>query len=169
VFAPEAALPELDRRTGGRARVWAAQGWLTLTEGNVIDYEAIKVALREDAERYEITEIGYDRWGATQLSTQLTEEGFPLIQTGQGFATMSAPTKELLRLVAAGWYRHGGSPLIRWQAGNLVTRVDPAGNLKPDKARSPDKIDSIVAAVMALDRALRHVPAQEEDYAAAGW
>ena len=169
VFAPEAALAELDRRTGGRARVWAAQGWLTLTEGNVIDYEAIKVALRADAEVYDIIEIGYDRWGATQLSTQLTEEGFPLIQTGQGFATMSAPTKELLRLVAAGWYRHGGSPLIRWQAGNLVTRVDPAGNLKPDKARSPDKIDSIVASIMALDRALRHVPAQEEDYAAAGW
>ena len=168
-FAPEAALEALDRRTGGRARVWAAQGWLTLTPGNVIDYDAIKAALLADAERYEILEVGFDRWGATQLASQLLDEGVPLIQVGQGFATMSAPTKELLRLVAAGWYRHGGSPLIRWQAGNLVTRQDPAGNLKPDKARSADKIDSIVAAVMALDRAIRHVAAPSDDYMAAGW
>jgi phage terminase large subunit-like protein len=168
-FAPAAALAALDRRTGGRASTWAAQGWLTLTEGNVIDYEAIKAALLADAERFQILEVGFDRWGATQLATQLLEEGVPLIQTGQGFASMSAPTKELLRLIAAGWYHHGGSPLIRWQAGNLVTRMDPAGNLKPDKAKSAEKIDSIVAGVMALDRAIRHLAAPAEDYAAAGW
>lgn len=83
---------------------------------------------------------------------------------------MAAPTRELLRLVAAGTYRHGANPLVRWQAGNLIVKQDPAGNLKPDKARSADKIDSVVAAVMALDRALRHATApQEEDYAAAGF
>jgi phage terminase large subunit-like protein len=169
VFAPAAALGDLDRRTGGRASVWAAAGWLTVTEGNVIDYEAIRVALRADAEAYDIAAIGYDRWGATQLSTQLLDEGFPVIQVGQGFASMSAPTKELLRLVAAGTYRHGGNPVVTWQAGNLITRTDAAGNLKPDKARSAEKIDSIVAGVMALDRATRASAAQAEDYAAAGW
>lgn len=133
----------------------------------MIDYDAITVALRADAELYDLREIAFDRWGATQLSTDLIDEGFPLIQTGQGFASMSGPTKELLRLVASGKYRHGGSPVARWQAANLVTRADPAGNVKPDKARSTDKIDSIVAAIMALDRAIRH--AGEEDHAAAGF
>jgi phage terminase large subunit-like protein len=167
VFCPASALAQLDRRTGGRASVWAADGLLTVTEGNVIDYEAIKEALRADAEVYDLREIGYDRWGATQLSTELAEEGFPLIQTGQGFASMSGPTKEFLRLVASGAYRHGGNPVARWQAGNLATRTDPAGNIKPDKARSADKIDSMVAAVMALDRAIRHATA--DDYIAAGF
>lgn len=168
VFAPESALRDLDRRTGGRASVWAARGLLTTTEGNVIDYEAIKVALREDAERYDLREIAYDRWGATQLSSELLDEGFPLVQVGQGFASMSGPTKEFLRLVAAGRYWHGGNPVVRWQAGNMVTSTDPAGNVKPNKAKSPEKIDSIVAAVMALDRALRRAPAVA-DYLAAGW
>jgi len=81
---------------------------------------------------------------------------------------MSGPTKELLRLVAAGLYWHGGNPVARWQAGNLITRTDPSGNIKPDKAKSTDKIDSIVAAIMALDRAIRHAPARPQ-YAAAGF
>ena len=168
VFTPASALAALDRRTGGKASVWAADGLLTVTEGNVIDYDAIKVALREDAETYDLREVAFDRWGATQLSTELLEEGFPLIQTGQGFASMSGPTKELLRLVASGNYRHGDNPVARWQAANLIVRTDPSGNLKPDKAKSTDKIDSIVASIMALDRALRHGAAQT-DYAAAGF
>jgi phage terminase large subunit-like protein len=170
VFAPAARVPELDRRTGGKASAWAAAGLLTATEGDVIDYAAITQALREDAEIWEIAEIAFDRWGATQLSLDLIDEGFPLIQTGQGFAAMSGPTKEFLRLIAAGNYRHGGNPVVRWQADNLITRTDPAGNVKPDKAKSADKIDSMVAAIMALDRAIRHTqPERREDYAAAGF
>jgi phage terminase large subunit-like protein len=168
VFTPQAQLKALDRRTGGKASAWAEAGLLTVTEGDVIDYDAIKEALREDAEVYDLREIAFDRWGATQLSTDLLDEGFPLIQTGQGFASMSGPTKEFLRLVASGLYRHGGNPVVRWQAANLVTRSDPAGNQKPDKARSSDKIDSMVAGIMALDRAIRHAGAQQ-DYAAAGF
>jgi len=169
VYAPQEALRQLDRRTGGAASAWAADGLLTLTEGNVIDYEQIKADLREDAEAYDLREVAFDRWGATQLSTELLDEGFPLIQMGQGYASMSGPTKELLRLIAAGLYRHGGNPVIRWQAGNLITRTDPAGNIKPDKQRSADKIDSLVASIMALDRALRHAAPTEDDYAAAGF
>jgi phage terminase large subunit-like protein len=167
VFAPESAVKGLDRRTGGAFSVWAAAGLVTVTDGDVIDYEAIKAALRADAEAFDLREIAFDRWGATQLSSELLDEGFPLLQLGQGFASMSGPTKELLRLVAAGLYRHGGNPVARWQAANLVTRTDPAGNIKPDKQRSRDKIDSMVAGIMALDRALRH--AGPGDYAAAGF
>lgn len=167
VFTPASCLAALDRRTGGQATVWAENGLITVTDGDVIDYEAVKQALRDDAERFQLLEVAYDRWGATQLSTELLDEGFPLIQQGQGFASMSGPTKELLRLVASRQYRHGGNPVARWQAGNLVTRSDPAGNLKPDKARSRDKVDSIVAAIMALDRAIRH--AAQDDFLAAGF
>ena len=81
---------DLDRRTGGKITVWEEAGLLTVTEGNVIDYEAIKVAMRADAEVYQIEEIAFDRWGATQLSSELIEEGFPLVQVGQGYATMAA-------------------------------------------------------------------------------
>jgi phage terminase large subunit-like protein len=166
-FAPASALRELSRRTGGAADVWVAQGYLTLTEGNVIDYGAITAALNADRELYDIAEVAFDRWGATQLSSQLLDDGWPLIATGQGYATMAAPTAELLRAIRGGLYRHGGNPVARWQAGNAVTRADPAGNLKIDKARSAEKVDGIVAAVMALDRALRQ--RGTEDYAAAGF
>lgn len=168
-FCPTNAVEQLDRRTGGRASVWAAEGLLSVTDGNVIDYSSIRLALDEDRDRYRITEVGFDRWGATQLASELLDEGYPLIQVGQGFAAMSPPTVELLRLIAGGLYHHGGNPLVRWQATNLVTRSDPAGNLKPDKARSVEKIDGIVAGIMALDRACRHVVPDAKRFAAAGF
>ena len=167
-FAPASALREISRRTGGAADVWVASGALTLTEGNVIDYGAIVAAMNADRERFDIREVGFDRWGATMLAAALLDDGWPLIQVGQGFATMAAPTAELLRLIKAGRFRHGGNPVARWEAGNAVTRTDPAGNLKLDKARSADKIDGLVAAAMALDRALRW-EAPAEEYATAGW
>jgi phage terminase large subunit-like protein len=169
VFTPEARLADLDRRTGGKASAWAESGELTVTDGDVIDYGAIVAAMTADRALYDIREVAFDRWGATQLSTSLLDDGWPLVQMGQGFATMSGPTKELLRLIAARTYRHRHNPVVRWQADNLVTRTDPAGNIKPDKSRSADKIDSLVAAIMALDRAIRHAAAQQNDYVAAGF
>lgn len=168
-FAPASALRDLSRRTGGAADVWVAQGWLTLTEGDVIDYAAITGALARDRERWDIAEVAFDRWGATQLSGDLIDAGWPLVQMGQGYASMAAPTAELLRLIKAGAYRHGGNPVARWEAGNAVTRADPAGNLKLDKARSADKIDGLVAGVMALDRSLRPSAPAQPDYLAAGF
>jgi phage terminase large subunit-like protein len=173
-FAPASALRELSRRTGGAADVWVAQGFLTLTEGNVIDYAAITTSMEADRETFDIREVAFDRWGATAVATDLIDRGFPLIQMGQGFASMAAPTAELLRMVKAGAYHHGANPLTRWEAGNAVARQDPAGNIKLDKAKSDGgrgyKIDGMVAGVMALDRALRagaEVPA--DDYQAAGF
>jgi phage terminase large subunit-like protein len=168
-FAPASALRDLSRRTGGAADSWVAAGWLTLTPGDVIDYDAITLALADDRERYDIREVAFDRWGATQLASQLLDEGWPLVQVGQGYATMAAPTAELLRLIRAARYYHHGNPVARWEATNAVTRQDPAGNVKLDKQRSADKIDGLVAGVMALDRALRHEDAPAEDYEAAGF
>jgi phage terminase large subunit-like protein len=169
LFCPEAALPGFDRSTAGQASVWARQGRLEVTEGNVIDYGAIKARIYVDAEQFSVVDVAYDRWGATQLVQELTDEGLEMVGMGQGFASMSAPTKELLRLIAAGRYHHGGNPAVRWQAEHVVTRQDPAGNLKVDKAKSVEKVDGIVAAVMALDRAMRHTGDQRRPYAAASF
>ena len=83
---------------------------------------------------------------------------------GQGFASMSPPTKDLERLVLEGRYRHGGNPVMRWMVDNVVVRSDPAGNLKPDKQRSVEKIDGVVAAIMALDTATRAQPVRRSAY-----
>jgi phage terminase large subunit-like protein len=169
-FAPEALLSSLDRRTGAQATVWAALGALEVTEGDVIDYGAIIEALELDRERVDIAEVAFDPWGASQLSQTLSDRGWPLIQFRQGFASLAAPTAEFLRLIASSKFHHGGNPVARWEAANLITRSDPAGNLKPDKSKSMDKIDGIVAAIMALDRAIRHKTSEPEpDYAAAGF
>lgn len=134
---------------------WVRAGLITATEGNVIDYKAILVALDELAQTYDIKELAYDRWGATKLIQDLVEAGMEVIPFGQGFASMSPPTKELLNLVLAGRLRHGGHPVLRWMADNAVVRQDPAGNIKPDKSKSSERIDGIVAAIMGLDRATR--------------
>ena len=169
-FAPESLLSALDRRTGAQGSVWAALGALELTEGDVIDYGAIIEALELDRTKVEIAEIAFDPWGATQLSQTLTDRGWPLISFRQGFASLAAPTSEFLRLIASGSFHHGGNPVARWEAANLITRSDPAGNLKPDKAKSMDKIDGIVAAIMALDRAIRHQTVEPEpEYVAMGF
>ena len=79
-----------------------------------------------------------------------------MVGFGQGFASMSAPTKELMRLVLDGKLAHGGHPVLRWMADNMVVSTDAAGNVKPNKEKSREKIDGMVAGIMALDRATRH-------------
>lgn len=136
--------------------VWIREGFVTATDGNVIHYAAIRRKIEALAKEYDIREVAYDRWGAVQLSQELGDAGLTVIPFGQGFASMSPPTKELLNLVTGKNLRHGGNPVLRWMADNLVVKQDPAGNLKPDKAKSTEKIDGIVAMIMALDRAIRH-------------
>ena len=137
-------------------RTWAKKGLITLTEGNVIDYKYIQHTLEQLREKYDIAEIAFDRWGATKLSQDLTDAGFLMVPFGQGFGSMSAPTKELMNLVLSKKIRHGGNPVLRWNCDNLVVRTDPAGNIKPDKEKSTQKIDGMVALIMAIDRASRH-------------
>lgn len=149
---------------GVRYDVWIQQGLITATEGNVIDYGAIALKLDELARRFDIKEVAYDRWGATELIQKLQDGGLDVIPFGQGFASMSPATKAFEALLISGRVRHGGHPVLRWMAGNVVVRQDPAGNLKPDKAKSKNKIDGIVAMIMALDRATRKDDQDDEVY-----
>jgi phage terminase large subunit-like protein len=134
--------------------VWSRQGLFTLTEGNVIDYDAIRSRVNELGKTYDIREIVFDRWNAQQLVTQLTGDGFEMVELGQGFASLSAPTKRLLELVLSGELAHGGNPVLRWMASNVMVATDPAGNIKPDKSKCIEKIDGIAALIDALARAI---------------
>jgi phage terminase large subunit-like protein len=134
---------------------WARDGWIETTPGDVIDYKFIRQRINELQNETPIEEIAFDRWGATGLSTDLQEDGFLMVQFGQGFASMSAPTKELLRLLMQKRIAHGGHPVLRWMADNVMTVVDAAKNIKPDREKSIEKIDGIIALIMALDRAMK--------------
>lgn len=152
-WTPEANIRRLDERTAGLATAWVKQGFLQTTPGDVVDYDFIRAAINTDRERFDVRQIAYDPWNATQLVNQLVADGAEMVQMRQGYISMSPPTKELLRLLREGKFRHGGNPVARWCVDNLTVAMDPAGNVKPDKSRSSDKIDGVVAAVQALDRA----------------
>lgn len=149
-WLPADRMVDLNRRTAGEAEVWVREGRLTLTPGNVIDNSFIVEAILSDAARYDVTTIGFDQWGATDVVRRLGEEGLTCVPVRQGFGSLSAPTKEILRLVLSKRYVHGGNPVMRWMVDNLAVAMDPAGNVKPDKARAAEKIDGVAAAVNAM-------------------
>ncbi len=136
--------------------VWEKQGCLMNTEGNVIHYGFIENFINELGKKFHIREIAFDRWGAVQMVQNLEGLGFTVVPFGQGFKDMSPPSKRLMELVLEKKIAHGGHPVLRWMMDNIFVRTDPAGNIKPDKEKSTEKIDGAVAAVMALDRAIRN-------------
>lgn len=158
-WIPEAALPELDKRTANNASAWVRAGFLETTPGNVTDYAFVQARIVEDYERYSVRSIGFDRWNATQITTNLMNEGIPMVQVGQGYASASPALKELNRLVLRGKpgderIHHGGNPVMRWMTDNLTVAMDPAGNVKPDKAAAADKIDGWSALTNAMFESL---------------
>ncbi len=148
--------------------VWNRQGLFNLTEGDVIDYDVIRTRIKTLANDYDIKEIAFDRWGAQQIVTQLTGDGLTMVQFGQGFASMGAPTKRLMELVLSNELAHGGNPVLRWMAGNVMVEIDPAGNIKPSKSKSREKIDGITALCMSVARASAH-SGESHAFAPAVW
>lgn len=155
-WLPEDTLELRCRRDHVLYDVWERQGYINTTEGNVIHYGFIERFIEELGKKYHIKEIAYDRWNATQMVQNLEDEGFTMVPFGQGFKDMSPPSKELYKLLMEGSIIHGGNPVLKWMAQNVVMRTDPAGNIKPDKERSVEKIDGIVALIMGLDRCIRN-------------
>ncbi len=132
--------------------VWVRQGHVEATDGATIDYDVIRARINALAERYKIRDIAIDRWNATQIATQLQSDGFEVFGFGQGMASMSAPMKELERRLLAREIGHGGHPVLRWMASNMAAKQDEAGNIKPDRTKSTNRIDGIVAAILAIGR-----------------
>lgn len=154
-WIPEECLDLRVRRDHVPYDVWLKTGHLEITEGNVVHYGYIEKFIEELGTKYNIKEIAFDRWGAVQMVQNLEGMGFTVVPFGQGFKDMSPPTKELMKLVLERKIAHGKHPVLRWMMDNIFIRRDPAGNIKPDKEKSTEKIDGAVATIMALDRAIR--------------
>jgi phage terminase large subunit-like protein len=169
-WTPEDNLASLDKRTAGAASRWVREGFLTTTPGNVADYDFIKEQVRRDRDTFKVKSIGYDPWNASQLTNDLTSERAPMVKVRQGFQTMSPVLKEIQRLTLQGTpeapaLRHGGHPVVRWCVDNLAVVMDPAGNVKPDKANSNDKIDGVSALATAMAEIIARPPRRKSRYA----
>lgn len=155
-WIPEENIDLRVRRDHVNYDLWERQGFIKTTEGNVVHYGFIENFIEELGMDYNIREIAFDRWGAIQMTQNLEGMGFTVVPFGQGFKDMSPPTKELMKLTLEEKLAHSGHPVLRWMMDNIFVRTDPAGNIKPDKEKSSEKIDGAVATIMALDRALRN-------------
>jgi phage terminase large subunit-like protein len=158
-FVPEAQLePRRNPKRWPQYREWAAAGWLVVTKGECVDYAVIKAHVLEDAARFRAQSLALDRlWQGQQLGLELADAGINIIAFGQGFLSMAPAVQTFERRLLARQLHHGADPVLRWAISNVVTRRDPAGNLKIDKEKSADKVDPVVALVMALDRCSRDV------------
>jgi phage terminase large subunit-like protein len=149
-WLPEITATERGRKDKVPYVEWARQGYIQLTEGDVQDYDYIRHTINELALKYRIVSISFDRWNSSQLVNNLTDDGANLSPFGQGYASMSAPTKDLEKMVLKKNVVHGGNPVLRWQVQNVQLRTDPAGNVKIDKAKSSEKVDGVVSLVMGI-------------------
>jgi phage terminase large subunit-like protein len=169
MWIPEGAYDRLVKRTARNAEVWRREGRFVVTDGDVVDDEIILRDILRDCADFDVAEIGFDPWNASALTNALTKAGAKMVEVRQGYASMSPPLKELNKLVNAGTpkapkFRHGGHPVVRWMVGNLAVAMDEAGNVKPDRKRSADKIDGVAAATIALARALAAPPVRRSAY-----
>jgi phage terminase large subunit-like protein len=150
-WTPSENLRERGLRDRAPYEVWEREHLLTATPGAVISYDAIRETIQDAAEIYDLRAVSYDPWNSSHLVQQLESDGITMLTTRQGFASLSAPTKELLRLVLDGKLRHGGNPVLRRMIDVTAAEIDAAGNVKPSKSRSTGRIDGVVALVMAID------------------
>jgi phage terminase large subunit-like protein len=148
-FCPEDNVRERSLSDGVPYVQWAQDGNIIMTDGNVTDYDFIKAKVIELTVKYKIECIAFDRWNASQLVIQLTNDGANMKPFGQGFISMSAPTKEIEKMFLSSEITHDGNPVMEWMMTNVMLRFDPAGNIKIDKAKSTEKVDGPVAMVMA--------------------
>ena len=167
-WIPEENLRQRVRRDHVPYDVWKANGFIRTTEGNVVDYRRIEADLKDIASKYGGREIAYDRYNATQIILNLQDEGLTMIPFGQGFKDMSPPTKELYSLVLKEKIIHNNHPVLRWNFDNVCVETDSAENIKLSKKHSTERIDGAVAAVMALDRAVRNGGQQGSVYDSRG-
>ncbi|MCC7424456.1 MAG: terminase large subunit [Planctomycetaceae bacterium] len=157
-WVPEEGARVRERKDRVPYSQWIRAGLIEATPGEVVDYDVVRKRIEELGKRFQIREIAIDRWNATQLATQLESDGFEMVAFGQGYASMSAPTKRLEELILCRKISHAAHPVLRWMAGNVAIEKDAADNWKPSKNRSRERIDGIVALIMALDRATTVTP-----------
>lgn len=151
-WVPQAAVER--SRSRDRIDAWARQGHVTIVPGRTIRFDEIETAIHEDLEKYQVQMVGFDPWQSPQIVQRLEDAGMQCVKTPQTIMRLSAPTKEVERLLAERELTHGGNPVARWMADNVEAVIDGEGHIKPSKKKSADKIDGISALVNALFVAL---------------
>lgn len=134
--------------------VWIREKWIQPTPGNVVDYDVIREDILRIQDQAHIQGLAVDPHNALQLNNQLLGHGVPVVEVQQGWKSLSDPTKQLMAWVLAGKFNHLNSPVMNWMAGNIAIHQDSAGNIRPDKAKSRERIDGIAALVNAMYLAL---------------
>jgi len=149
-------------------QTWNKQGHLYLTDGDTVDYDFIRHKINELGDIYDIQQIDCDPWNCTQLATQLIGDGFCVNNVRQGYQSMNEPMKELERMILSKELNHLANPVLRWMSSNVVIDTDPVGNIKPNKEKGSEKIDGIVALVMAIGRKIHTIESTDSYYETTG-
>jgi phage terminase large subunit-like protein len=160
-WLPEA---QLEPEKNEHYRAWANAGWITVTPGNIIDFDEIEESLIEDRSDFQILEVPYDPFQATQLVTHMLAEGFPMVEVGATVKNFSEPMKELEALIKDKRFHYNGDPVLTWAFSNVVAHLDKKDNIFPNKPSKSLKIDPVVATIMGLSRAMVHAGPQESAY-----
>lgn len=153
-WVPESSLRRREEENRTRLDEWVRTGLIKAIPGDVIRYDVVRADLNEEAERYKVREFAIDPWNATQIATDLQDDGFEVTYVRTGYASISAASKEFEKLVLSGSIEHGAHPALDWMIGNIATEQDASGNIKPSKRKSAEKIDGVVAIILALARAI---------------
>lgn len=167
-FVPDFELRQREERDLVPYRLWADKHSLTLTNGKTTDWDYIKESILKRNGQFVIEAFGYDRHFAGELVNSLQKENVEMTPFGMGYISMSSPTAEFERQIIAGEIQHIGCPVLTWNIANTIVKQDPAGNLKPDKARSVDRIDGTVASIIALGMSMRVDEKKKSPYAERG-
>ena len=167
-WLPEANVQDRVRKDRIPYDIWVRQGFINTTPGNIVDQEVIRKQVNTLRDVYAIAEVGFDSWNATQLANELQGDGVKVVETRQGYKTFSEPMKNFMGMVLNKQIEHFGNPVLGWNADNVAATMDPAGNVKPDKEKSKEKIDGIVATLMAMSRIVSNPGVAQTPYSGRG-
>jgi phage terminase large subunit-like protein len=159
-YLPESAVESAALKNSAKYRLLHAEGVLTLTPGNIIDFDQIREDIRERSKAHELAMLGYDPWQATHLATQLAKDGANAVEVRQTVMNLSQPMKEVEALVLQGLLAHGDCPALTWMVSNVTAKTDQKENIFPGKDKTDNKVDGAVALIMATALAMRE---QEDD------
>lgn len=153
-FIPEATMIEKEHKDNVPYSAWVRQGYLTAIPGEVIEQQWIMEYIMAQSRKYQIVEIDYDPWNASEFGQRMEAEGFTCVEVRQGVYTLSEPMKDVERLAVQGKLVHFGDPVLRWAVSNIVATADSNGNIKPDKSKTTQRIDPGAAMITAHSRAI---------------
>ncbi len=162
-FLPEQNIEKRSKKDRVPYDIWKRMGLFDLTPGQVVDYDYLRTKINMLAREYRFSRIGFDRWNSSQIVSQLTGDGFEMVKVGQGYESMNPAMKAVMEKVLWGRLIHADHPVLTWQASNIMAAEDPAGNIKPDREKSREKIDGMAALMDAMALGIVE-PAETEDF-----